>query len=172
MLAHEWLEPQKRTRTGSSILEISSVAKEWLINDALGRKSNVAPLWTVGEDTLSFPEGISFLRDGRLAVSDSGQDLVAVFDSNGRVVRHFHRNKVTQLLGGWHFKPQCLTTLTCGSLAVTDTQNKAVNIFDADGNCVRTLHERTCRPLDGAFSPFDTATTASRFTHQRACQKW
>lgn len=78
------------------------------------------------------------------------------------MVRSVHQRKVTQLLGDWHLKPQCLAGLNNGCVALTDAQDKAVKVFSPDGTCMFSLNQWNCQhPASGAFNPYGIAISPS-----------
>ena len=90
----------------------------------------------------TFPEGVTFLRNGELVVADTTQGQLQIFDQTGATVKTITQDKLHQILGDWKFKPQCVATnlAVSNDIWVTDAQDKSIKLFNYDsGRCAANV---------------------------------
>jgi tripartite motif-containing protein 71 len=96
------------------------------------------PTATIGREgmrdgELSHPMGVTVLRDGRIAVADSGNDRIVFFTPQGRFHSRIRSQGDVSLNA-----PQFVAEMSSGSLVVCDESDR-VQIFDAGGRFLRVL---------------------------------
>lgn len=114
-------------------------------------QQGIQPIWQVygpGEGDLplfSRPMGVAVGRGGRIYVTDSGNNRVCVFDSQGRYIESFGSFGVakpavgtaaTYAPGSLNY-PVGIDTDADGNVYVASFRNDSIEVFDADGEPLR-----------------------------------
>lgn len=116
----------------------------------------IQPAWVVhgpgvGEKPLfDRPMGVAG-SDGRIYVTDSGNNRVCVFDANGRYLNQFGRFGVAKPAAGYEatYEPGSLNYpvgIDCddeGNVYVASFYNDSIEVFDADGTPIRRFPDPT-----------------------------
>lgn len=85
-------------------------------------------------DKLSSPRAVAYLRDGTLAVADSGHGRVCIFTTEGALVRAIGDGVLSYEVTG----PCGLAEGRDGQLYVTDTWHHALRLFSSTGELLAT----------------------------------
>jgi DNA-binding beta-propeller fold protein YncE len=117
----------------------------------------VEPVWQVygpGEgDPALFdrPMGVAVGENDRIYVTDSGNNRVCVFDSNGRFIRQFgsfgsakpaQGYEATYVAGSLNY-PVGIDTDDDGNVYVASFYNDSIEVYDAEGNPLRRFPDPT-----------------------------
>ncbi|KJH43472.1 zinc finger, C3HC4 type [Dictyocaulus viviparus] len=121
-------EEERRTRRRSASREMNEWRSRGCPRLIIGRKG-------AKEGELNWPRGVCALRGGALAVCDSSNHRVCVFDRDGKFLRQFggygtSRGQLDSAAGIATFK---------NKLIVSDRYNHRVCIFDMEGNYLNSF---------------------------------
>ena len=90
-----------------------------------------------GNEQFSLPWKIITLTNGTIAVCDSNNHCIKIFDILGNFIRKFGSHGNTDN----HFdNPLGMTQLADGNIAICDTNNNYIKIFDISGNFIRKFN--------------------------------
>ena len=87
-----------------------------------------------GDGQFDGPFKVIQLADGNIAVCDTRNNRVQIFDVSGNFIRKFGSQGNGD---GQFYNPIGITQLADGNIAVSDTRNDRVQIFDVSGNFIR-----------------------------------
>ena len=121
-------------------------------------KSNYISLKTfgtrgIGDEEFNGPYGITQLADGNIAVVDSGNLCIKIFDINGTFIRKFSTTRIEDRNNSFS-RPSGITQLSDGNIAVVDSNENNVKIFDTLGNLIHKFGSTGVR--DGQFKEPET----------------
>ena len=100
------------------------------------------PGWEPDVGKFSHPWGVAVNERNEIAVSDTGNNRVQIFSSDGSFIRKFgsHRGFKTDRPGEFDF-PTGIVYHSNGNLTVADTKNHRIQIFSAEGEYLSQFGE-------------------------------
>lgn len=124
-----------------------------------------------GEGEFDKPLDLIELDNGDIAICDTENDRIQIFNSNGIFVRSFGSKGI---MDGEFDKPMGITKLTNGNIAICDSFNNRVQIFNPDGTFINKFGSQgsTRGKLDDPMSltQLNDGTIAICDTHNHRIQ--
>ena len=96
-----------------------------------------------GNGQLSNPRSICFDKDGRIFISESGNNRISVFAANGTFLYHIIGNTAD---GSNLNAPWGLTIDQCGNLHVADTNTGTIKVFTTEGKYITQYNSGVSQP--------------------------